>query len=141
MIKVATLYRLKDRQKGEYQINGLKVVERPAMKVEQSYIDEVNRNSISSGQLLVIDEEASLEFQVYKTKHEQTLRDNRKKASIGLGEAVEAIVLKNNSNSKDEGPKYNWGLDRLTAYANENSIDIEGAEKLKDVWSKVKETL
>ena len=100
MIVVADLYQLKDRQNEVYQKAGTKVVERPKMKVEQSYVEQVNGSSEVSGKLFVVDKQATEDWKVENAEHVEKIQDEAKKAKLGLTDIAEALINKSNDEPK-----------------------------------------
>jgi cob(I)alamin adenosyltransferase len=103
-IKVADEYRLKNRENGEYQKDQTKELTRKGMKVESSYIKEVNRNTASSGKMMVVDKGATEAFAASKIKHEEKIKDDRKKSAAGVTDELLSAInsKKDNSDLKTE---------------------------------------
>jgi len=94
MIVVADLYQLKDRQNEVYQTKGTKVVERPGVKVEKSYVDRTNANSGVSGKMYIVDAEATEVWTELNEKHSKDLKNKQSKEKLGLSDVAQALIGK-----------------------------------------------
>ena len=94
MIVVADLYQLLKRNKDAYMVDGTKEMERPKMKVENSYVDRVNGSSDTSGKIFVINKAATEEWIAASAEHVEEVKDAAERVKLGITEATEALINK-----------------------------------------------
>ena len=105
MIVVADLHQLMKRVNEVYQLDGAKSLERKGMKVEQSYVDQVNRDSKTNGKMFVVDKDATKEFEAATAVHVENLKDDASKRKLGLTETAEALINKAGKEKKTRRTK------------------------------------
>lgn len=105
MIVVADLYQLKDREKEVFQVKGTKVIERPKMKVEQSYVDAINTHSETSGKMMIVDDEATAQWRIDNEAKQAERKLKAEKEKLGLTEQAEALLNRSGKAKQVEAPK------------------------------------
>jgi hypothetical protein len=81
-------------------VDGTKEMERPKMKVENSYVDRVNGSSDTSGKIFVINKAATEEWRSASAEHVEEVKDAAEKAKLGLTDIAEALINKANDAPK-----------------------------------------
>lgn len=94
MIIVADLYQLNQRNNDKYIVDGTKTLERPNMKVEQSYVDTVNGNSVTNGKIFVVKDAETKEWRSENEADKEAKKDADKKRKLGITEEAEALIEK-----------------------------------------------
>ncbi len=103
MIVVADLFQLKDRIKDVYQTEGTKAIERKGMRVEQSYVNQVNGSSKVSGKLFEVDGQATKEWKSEQEKYVLEVQEAQEKVSLGITEVAESLInAKRNRRTKKQ---------------------------------------
>ena len=105
MIVVADLYQLNQRNKDKYIVDGTKTLERPNMKVEQSYVNTVNGNSVTNGKLFVVKDAETKEWKAENAANAEAKKDADKKRKLGITEEAEALIKKTKNTTRKRRTK------------------------------------